>query len=101
MSSLRNLRHLVKLCTTYNVAKNANRFLHQTKLSTCLVGSQKLNNFSLQEIQYRFYSDGVKLTQNQIEEKVMNILNNFDRIRENPSKPKVHFLLKYNLNNPN
>lgn len=36
----------------------------------------------------RFYSTD-KLNQQQVEEKVLNIFNNFDRIKENPAKVKV------------
>jgi hypothetical protein len=36
-----------------------------------------------------YSSEGGELTKNQIEEKVLQILSNFDRIKENPAKPQV------------
>ena len=51
----------------------------------------------------RFYSSE-KFTPSQIEEKVLEIIKNFDRVKENPAKPQVKkrkqfitefFLLKY------
>ena len=37
----------------------------------------------------KFYSSQVKFTPEQVESKVMEILKNFDRVRENPAKPVV------------
>lgn len=37
----------------------------------------------------KFYSSDVKFTAEQVESKVLEILKNFDRIRENPAKPAV------------
>jgi hypothetical protein len=37
----------------------------------------------------RCYASGEKLEKGQIEEKVLDILQNFDRVKENPAKPKV------------
>ena len=38
----------------------------------------------------RFYSSDVNFTADQIEEKVLEILKNFDRVKENPAKPTVN-----------
>lgn len=38
----------------------------------------------------RFYSSEVKFTPAQVEEKIMDILTNFDRVKENPAKPNVN-----------
>jgi hypothetical protein len=51
----------------------------------------KLASSSLTQ-QQRFYSATTsdnKLNKSQIEEKVLDILRNFDRIKENPNKPSV------------
>ena len=59
--------------------------------STCLqssllkVGQQQM----LKVASIRMYSSEQKLSQAQVEEKVLNLFENFDRIKENPAKPKV------------
>ena len=37
----------------------------------------------------RFYATESKFTKAQVEEKVLDILKNFDRVKENPAKPQV------------
>lgn len=43
----------------------------------------------------RYYSSDNKLNKTQIEERVLDILKNFDRIKENPNKPTVTFIFFY------
>jgi hypothetical protein len=47
----------------------------------------------------RFYSSE-KFTLSQIQEKVLEIIKNFDRVKENPAKPEVrqYFVENYKLN---
>ncbi len=40
----------------------------------------------------RFYASDVKFTADQVEGKIMEILSNFDRVKENPAKPAVRTL---------
>ena len=46
-------------------------------------------SFFNHELNKRFYSSDVKFTADQVEGKIIEILSNFDRIKENPSHPKV------------
>lgn len=46
-----------------------------------------LNKFNFNTI--RAYSSEEKLSKSQIEEKVLELLRNFDRVKENPAKPQV------------
>jgi hypothetical protein len=49
-----------------------------------------LHHNAIASMTARFYSTGGdQLSKNQIEEKVLQILSNFDRIKENPAKPQV------------
>lgn len=38
----------------------------------------------------RSFSDQVKLDKSQIEEKILEIIKNFDRVKENPANPQVN-----------
>jgi hypothetical protein len=60
------------------------------KLAPAVTLASYYNKQSLSPVK-RFYSSGEKLQKNQIEEKVLEILRNFDRVKENPAKPKVKF----------
>ena len=52
------------------------------------------NTQSLTGLNKRFYSSDVKFTPEQIEAKILEVLKNFDRIKENPAKPEV-IIAKY------
>lgn len=79
-------------------AKNSTRVCSQlTKLdksrmySTCLQSSlvRLSQQQMLQMPSIRMYSSEQKLTQSDVEQKVLSLFENFDRIKENPAKPKV------------
>ncbi len=46
-------------------------------------------SFLSHNLNKRYYSGDVKFNADQVEVKIMEILTNFDRVKENPSHPKV------------
>ena len=61
---------------------SSNRLFTNEKISGIQI-SNIINN------KVRYYSAEGKYTKDQIEKKVLDVLTNFDRIRENPAKPIV------------
>lgn len=57
-----------------------------------------INKASLGPLCSRHYASEGKLDKAKIEEKVLEVLRNFDRIKENPDKPKVVITADFYLN---
>ena len=76
-----NIRQISMVSTTKWIKKNSETvFLQPTLISS-------LNKLSLFKNNYASSSE--KPTRSQLEQKVLELLRHFDRIKENPSKPDV------------
>jgi hypothetical protein len=85
-NSIRALSTLNTRILVNSLSKND----HISNISKCTLDSSKASI----SMSRRFYSSE-KFTSSQIEEKVLEIIRNFDRVKENPAKPEVRpiFLL--------
>lgn len=71
-----------------SISSKASMINMNVKLNTGLV-APIFNANQLTALNKRFYSSDVKFSPEQIEAKVLEVLKNFDRIKENPAKPEV------------
>ncbi len=74
-------RPLSSMAMRYNLI-NANQLLKSNSFVF-------MNTLNKQTSFVRCYASDSNLNKEQIEEKVLDILRNFDRVKENPSKPQV------------
>lgn len=93
MASMRifRWRQALELAKCARVSSQLTKLPTSRTFSTCLqrpmlrVGQQQM----LKLASVRTYASDQKLSQAQVEEKVLSLFENFDRIKENPAKPKV------------
>lgn len=61
--------------------------------------NNKILKINTQSLIKRFYASEEKFSKSQVEEKVLDLLKNFDRVKENPAKPQVKICLLLAMNN--
>jgi len=74
-------RPLSSMATRHNLM-NTNQLLKSNVFAF-------VNAINKQTSFVRCYASDSKLNKEQVEEKVLDILRNFDRVKENPAKPQV------------
>lgn len=82
-------RPLSSMATRYNLI-NSNQLLKSNAFVF-------VNSINKQTSFVRCYASDSKLNKEQVEEKVLDILRNFDRVKENPSKPQVSLLVEFHV----
>ncbi len=75
----------------FNLFKSSNNSIKFNYCSMSVFNpTQKLLVQNKQQLNFkRFYSADKSVKESEVEEKVLNIFKNFDRIKENPAKPAV------------
>lgn len=86
-----SVRLSFRLMSTRQLSSMSPRIIiAQNQLKSLNLFSQNVNLIAKQgQTQTRAYASHEKLDKSQVEEKVLDIIRNFDRVKENPAKPQV------------
>lgn len=89
-------RGLAQVASRCMAMKTRQQLMSSSVAFKLVANSQPVLSAAMYKIQpsaIRMYSSDAKLNKTQVEERVLDILKNFDRVKENPAKPEVFSVL--------